>query len=677
MSAVLSVADLRPDVASGLNAVDRIEKNLDMVERAYPHLVRLGCGDHPDALRAFDIQRQRATSHGQVWSKGHAQAIRELHQSYAHTALGLTQGRMAWPLAVGTGKTESVVAFVVAQYERSLRGLPPLTLLVCMERVSQLSDLYRAIRGAGVPATFVALYHRKSEAEVETEKLVAPATLDALASFPVLLATHSLMLRGESNIAALNRYEDGERRLVVWDESLIKSQGHFLDLTQVDAAASALGGYVGGFAAGPVDADARDAHEFIRDRLAALLDVFQRQLAGAPVAAVEFPALSVEDETRYLAGIGTALLRGGRGELGRSAHATLSDFLDHVQRPLRVVPFIEAGRKVGVIHYSTLIPASLRRLIVLDASHNIRLLTSEHDADLHVTSVDCGIKSFDAVAVRHLQVGAGREALAKSLPRRDSPLLREIVEEVRSWPATEAGVVFTFKQSERDARKQKLSHADYIREGLSRAGIDVDATMPDGKPRLVFLTWGQHLGVNGYAYCTRVLMVGVLRRHRLDLSAAIAGQRDDLTAQQSADPEEVQRVELSEVFHNIVQAAGRGSCRTTVEGRALPMQVALLCSDDIPSEWWQAAMPGVVVHPWHAVHAKPQRLSNDRGEAIRLALGKLPARQESIATRTLKKLAGLDGLSSHAYRHTLKALSVPGWQQQDRSFIRSPFADES
>ena len=219
MSAVLSVADLLPEVAPELSAEDRIEKNLDMVERAYPHLVRLGCGDHPDALRAFEIQQERAESHGQVWSERHAQAIRELHQSYALTALGLTQGRMAWPLAVGTGKTESVVAFVVAQYERSLRGLPPLTLLVCMERVSQLSDLYRAIRDAGVPESFVALYHRKSEAEVETEKLVAPASLDAISGFPVLLATHSLMLRGESNIAALNRYGDGERRLVVWDES--------------------------------------------------------------------------------------------------------------------------------------------------------------------------------------------------------------------------------------------------------------------------------------------------------------------------------------------------------------------------------------------------------------------------------------------------------------------------
>jgi hypothetical protein len=311
---------------------------------------------------------------------------------------------------------------------------------------------------------------------------------------------------------------------------------------------------------------------------------------------------------------------------------------------------------------------------VLDASHNIRLLTSEHDADIRVTGVDCAVKSFDAVTVRHLRVGAGREALAKALPRRDSALVREIVAEVQSWGADEAGVIFTFKQSDRDARRQKLSHADYVREALTRAGMNVDACLPDGRPRLVFLTWGQHLGVNGYAYATRVLMVGVLRRHRLDLSAAIAGQRDDLTAAAAADPAAVERVELSEVFHNVVQAAGRGSCRTTVDGRALPMQVALICSDEFPSEWWQAAMPGVVICPWHAIHAKPQRLSDDRCEAIQIALSRLPRSQDVVAKSTVKKLAGLDGLNSSAYKRALQGLKVPGWSQQGRSFVRNPFA---
>src|SRR5688500_2140046 len=126
MSAILS-----PE----LRALDRIEEIPIRNFRPYPHPVRFTFGDHhPDALRAYAVQQDRATRHGQVWSDRHASAIRELHQAYTLTALGVSFGRTAWPLAVGTGKTESIVAFVVAQYERSLAGRPPLTLLVCMER---------------------------------------------------------------------------------------------------------------------------------------------------------------------------------------------------------------------------------------------------------------------------------------------------------------------------------------------------------------------------------------------------------------------------------------------------------------------------------------------------------------------------------------------------------------
>jgi hypothetical protein len=632
-------------------------------------------GDHPDALRAFHFQRERAARHAQVWSEQHANALRELHQAYVKTGLRLTKGRTAWPLAVGAGKTESVVAFARAQYERAQRGSAPLTVLVCMERVAQLSDLYRAMIDAGIPEHFVAIHHRKSAEEISSEGLIAPVALADAPRFPVLLATHSLMLRGEANIAALNRYGEGERSLVVWDESLLKSQGHYLDLTTVAAACNTLGGFAHGFTEGPPNEDARDAHTFIQERLSVLREVFERQLRGAPIETVSPPELTPEDETRFLAGV-TAVLTQQRGkvDLGGPAHLVLADFLDHLQRPLRVVPFVERGRRVGIVHYSTLIPASLQRLIVLDASHNIRFLTSEHDADLRVTGVDCTVKSFENVIVRHLKLGAGRDALDRSLPRKDSALMREIVEEVKGWPAEEAGILMTFKQSPREARRGRLSHAECIRAALKSAGLDADATLADGRPRFVFLTWGQHTGVSDYAYCTRALLVGILRRSRLDLSAAIVGQREDLTAPEAADAEQIKRVELSECFHNVVQALGRGACRSTFEGKASAMRAAVICSDEFPVEWWQAAMPGVSVEAWKAKHAKPARLSEDRHEAIRIALRRLPKDQGRVSSRTLRSLARLDGLSSDAYKRALKAVQADGWKYEGRSFVRvSPF----
>lgn len=636
---------------------------------------RFAFGPHPDALRAFEVQRGRAERHGQVWSERHATALLELQQAYIATGLAMAPGRVAWPLAVGTGKTESIVAFVVAQYERSLRGQKSLSLLVCMERVAQLSDLYRDIVEAGVSPEFVAVHHRKSADEIEAGRLIESTPLDATPRYPVLLATHSLMLRGATAIDALNRYGEGQRSLVVWDESLLKSQGHFLDLTTVGAACNALGGFVQGFAEGPLNVDARDAFEFIAGRLEVMRDVFHRQLEGAPIEPLTPPELAPEDETRFLSGITSALARQrGRVDLGGPAHLVLSDFLDHAQRPLRVLPFIEMGRRIGIVHYSTLIPSSLKRLIVLDASHNIRLLTSEHDADLSVTSIDCAVKTFEEVTVKHLKIGAGRDALDRALPRKDSAVSREIVEEVKSWPADEAGVIFTFKQSDRDARRGKRSNADAIKLALQATGVDPEEKLADGRLRFVFLTWGQHTGVSEFAYCRHVLLVGVLRRHRLDLSAAIVGQREDLTSPIAADPEEVKRVELSEMFHGVIQALGRGACRTTRNGRAERMSAGIICSDEFPAEWWHLAMPGVTVKTWNAKHAQPSRVAEDRSEVIRAALKRLPKEQAVVSARTLRSLAGLEGLSSDAYNWSLRSVRVDGWKRQGRSFVRSsPF----
>jgi hypothetical protein len=48
-----------------------------------------------------------------------------------------------------------------------------------------------------------------------------------------------MMLKGEDSITAVNTYKGQQRGLVVWDESLIKSQGRHFDLAHIEGA---LGG---------------------------------------------------------------------------------------------------------------------------------------------------------------------------------------------------------------------------------------------------------------------------------------------------------------------------------------------------------------------------------------------------------------------------------------------------
>lgn len=625
-----------------------------------PQVFRFSFGHHPDALRAFEIQRLRAEAHGQAWSPEHAHALRELHQAYITAALGAGRRREVWPLAVGTGKSESIVAFVRAQYERQLRGKPPLTLLVCMERAAQLRDLFNAIRETGVPPEFVGVFHRKAAAEVAAENLTPSIPLAEAARYPVLLATHAKMLRGDASIAQINTYGETPRSLVVWDESLIKSAGRHLELSRVEEANAILGMR----AQDSRSADVRDAHAFLRDRVATLRAAFTARTQGRKGRPVEPAQLTEDDELRYLAAL-TSTLKDRREDLG-----SLSAFLEHVQRPVRVLAASNGERYVGIIHFDLLIPPSLSRLIVLDASHNIRDLTSRHDADLTAAPVDCAVKSFEAVTVRHLKAGAGRDTLGRVLPRKDSVLVREIVAEVKNWPTDDAGLVVTFKD------ERKVSYVEALHAALRREGIDPHATLPNGRRRFEFITWGQHLGVNSYAHCRHVLLVGVLRRPLLDLAAAIAGQREDLTAPQAADHEEIRRAELSEMFHDVYQAAGRGACRNTADGKALPMSLAIICNDVFPEEWWQAAMPGVSVTDWHGKHATPAALRGEHEGAIVAALGRIPSGVFTVSARALKGLAGLDAMRPKPYSRVLRRalLKAPEWRTEGRGLARSPFA---
>ena len=125
--------------------------------------------------------------------------------------------------------------------------------------------------------------------------------------------------------------------------------------------------------------------------------------------------------------------------------------------------------------------------------------------------VDCRVKEFGAVPVRHLVQGAGRDKLDSELPRKDSATVKRLLDVLGRYPAGEGVVIVTFKPDALEARLSR-GDADYLRLHMRRAGIEPEQTLADGGARFVFLTWGQHVGVSDYAYCRHVLCVGVLRR---------------------------------------------------------------------------------------------------------------------------------------------------------------------
>jgi c-di-GMP-binding flagellar brake protein YcgR len=98
------------------------------------------------------------------------------------------------------------------------------------------------------------------------------------------------------------------------------------------------------------------------------------------------------------------------------------------------------------------------------------------------------IKSYETVTVNYMVGPSGRSAVegdfgAKKEDERKLP--REIVSTIRNIPDDEAVIVFTFKQ--RGRRKDAVDVPALLRRDLERAGIDLSATMPNGKSRLVIL----------------------------------------------------------------------------------------------------------------------------------------------------------------------------------------------
>jgi hypothetical protein len=170
----------------------------------------------------------------------------------------------------------------------------------------------------------------------------------------------------------------------------------------------------------------------------------------------------------------------------------------------------------------------------------------------------------------------------------------------------------------------------------------------------------------------------VTRRKGFDIAAQIIGQRGDLEAVHASDPDSVHETVVSEMFHHVIQFAGRGACRTTVNGKAGRMSLTLFCSEAFDASWWQQAMPGVKVEEVRPdVVARAAQSSADV-QAIEKVLAELPADVTRILARTLKVSAGLQAMHSMTYSRLLGKLKLSDWRRAGRGLERVPmFKDET
>lgn len=621
-------------------------------------------------------------SYGTSPSESHSAVLKDLLHDYAEMSLGSLKGRLAWPLAVGSGKTQSIISFIGAL---DRLGLNDVSVLIAQEKVEALCDTKRDLIAKGVPAEEIGLAHSKrydpNAARAfrdhgtplpegyasEPSSFPLSGTYEqsrrSAGSFRYLLLTHSL-LKARQDLSQFNTYRDRDRNLIIWDESLIKSRGRNMDLRSIqDGLLLARGRLDEALGDAPAiqDPAARRAVEFIEFCL--------KELQRHEGTTERLPEKTDDELKDFSEGLQRLMLTGA-GNRNREHFGQLKDFLGFTQDPLR---FVSTGQGKGIITYDLLIPAELQNVIVLDASYVIRELEKQ-DKSIKFAPSFRQTKGFCNVTVRQLKFNGGRNTM-KDAVKADGPLVKTVVDYVSDLPETEGVILFTYKQRPGDRK----SHEEILKSALKRAGVDIDATAEfeiNGqsikKPRFVWLCWGNETGLSKHSYCRNVLMVGIYRRSHLDLSAALAGQKESLDHQKVDDHSLIKEVERTEMFHSLMQAIGRGSCRETVDGEARPMRAAFIGKESF-DDLFRETLPGVRLEEWRSEYLKEEDgLIHRSSITLKATLDKLPADQLKVSSTALKREAGLNGVAKQTFTLALtKALRDSGeWVRGLRSVVR-------
>lgn len=594
---------------------------------------------------AFRLLISSLERYGNEPSEEQKAALREILETYTLMATGKVTGRYAFPLATGLGKTQSISAWLSAV--NSL-GLDHISVAVCTSKVEALCDLKRdLVENFGVPERKIGLFH---------SYLYGPGKLgrSGYASLPstkgndskqIILVTHN-RVRGKCGPEKYNVYQGRPRDLLIWDESLIISDTRAIGHREVKASLAWLQAMTDG-----TRDKRRDACEYLQQCFEVLNGELERLTTGGEPAAIRMPQSERIQEFKACLGFTREVV-------------PLKHFLDMSQTDLRMT-LTDQGS--GVITYDLVVPQELKNVVILDASYTIRDLEKLDGNITYAGKLSDNILSYRNVTIHQLRYWSGRSTMTDSFRRtkRESRKVSlEIADVVKQIAPDEGIILFTFKKQEVDFEK-------VLKGDLRAEGIDTDAVLPGGKPRFVWLTWGQETSLSRHSYCSNVIFVGVLHRDHVEISSAIAGQKNNLLTPITS--KFVREVVRSEIAHCLYQAMSRGSCRIIKGRETRKMNVWLIHKDQSIRKLIDRVMPGV---NWKECHSKYIR--KDDGKIDQLAeqvvnhLVQQGPEIVKVSTRAIKEALHLKNIPKTTFTHVIESVCSKntGWLLEGRSMVR-------
>lgn len=591
---------------------------------------------------------------GNTLSPQHEKALYALVDAMTNMAHGDLQGRYAFPLPTGAGKTRAIIEWTTAVSALRL----PLSMVVSASRIEALCTLKRDMMDNGVPEKQIGLiytrvFEKDSKGKAKELKYSLPPTEGDNHERPFLLCSHQLIRSQETNLDFYNVYQGQPRDLCIYDESLMVSD---LDNFPVEDLCRSIYGWIGKF-----------KFDEKTDRIT-ILNWLNEQKARIECAYANFQTgevnelglpifrLPLDTETEYQ-------------RYFRKHDTLLADYMNVSTLPLRML----RHGKTAMVTYRVVIPEALSNMIVLDASYPVRkleqadagLLNAERLPSCDGVTFDT-IKRFDHVTLYRM-VQRGSRTSAATDRARQKKLMQDVVKIIHDIPTDEKVLCFVYKERNNSNPKAALEIA------LRDASL-IPEDKRQSSDRIFIETWGNETSLNSYAHCQHVVLVGILHRDLLDLEGSWLGQTRNIKGQ--IHHSDLKAIALSERVHCAYQALSRGTCRVMgAPGQASPMTGYIIEFEEGFEEELNKVMPGARWKEWEPVYVDKQAhgmLVLGLVDRIKKALETLPPGTR-VSNRRLKVLCQADKVNHNTWLRALKA-SLEGkdqYKQIDQSILKA------
>jgi len=644
--------------------------------------------------RAITTVYRRIASYSNTLTPKHALALRRIIVGYSYLAAGLIEARIAYPLDIGAGKTLSIEAFIEALYH--FRNEVPWTLAVAQSQVRSLCDLREnLLHHHGVPYSFVGLWHgygttleavaAKHAADLKLDptavSLHPSDEIEALVQCPVALVTHA-RVGTKRSLKDMMQGPHGLRSCLVYDEALYSAKGVAVNLPDFKSDVAVLPfqlekRFGRKTTATPAESAAMTPFVELQNYLTNCLTVFEAheaELEYAGPSPFKLPELEYEQRKALLDALD--VLADRYAFTGAAASVLESSYLD--------ATLIKANLGTYAIAFSVSVDESLNRIAILDASYEIDALARKDITIQHDPYCPSAVKDYNPLCIQALQRGGGKTAVFDNLlglNRKDTgSIIKAVVEVVEALPMEEAVLLFTFLPKKRMGRL--INVADLLRDALVAAHINLNATVTNDQgqavPRICFSTWGKERGSNKYAYCSNVILVGVLTRDEAEVRSSLHAAVRSLDANINAA--EVTQTILSADAVVVQQALARGTIRQTYGHTCGPMRAWLFHRDlDALKEQIDRVFPGAKWADWKTNYLRSVRAKEaDTAQTIREYLMEQPDDVNKLHIPTMRRtlmLLATDGIRDNTFTSAREAallhpnVVTAGWRLEGQRLI--------